>query len=158
MTNVPEIFQPGYESALGSYHFKPDEIIRFALKFDPQPFHIDELEAKKSLFGDLCASGWQTISVWQKLNRKFQSKTAEEFEKSGMSPPIWGPSPGMKDVKWLRPVFAGETISYFNRNESIRKSKSNPGWWLLESHHEGAGEDGKPVISFTSTAFVRFTD
>ncbi|ENR03673.1 hypothetical protein H721_01501 [Brucella ovis IntaBari-2006-46-332] len=58
----------GKERVLGTYTFTAEEIIAFARKYDPQPFHIDEEAAKNSLFGGLCASGWHTTAIFMKLN------------------------------------------------------------------------------------------
>ena len=154
MTVIPDHLKPGFESVIGSYCFQPDEIVRFAEKFDTQTFHVDPEAAKQSLFGGLCASGWHTASIWMKLNRKFASEKAEIMKSQGIRPPEYGPSPGFTDLKWLKPVFAGDTITYANRNKSIRQSKSRPGWWVLEVEHEGHNQDEAPVISFTSTVLV----
>ena len=158
MNDVPSYLQPGHTTKLGEYRFEPEGIIRFANKFDPQPFHVDEKLAKESLFGELCASGWHTLSAWMKLNRKHQSGLAMKEKNEGKPVPEWGPSPGMKDIKWIRPVYAGENISFSNRNETIRKSNSQPGWWIMDVYHEGVGKDGKAAISFVSTVFVRLAD
>ena len=155
MVDIPVFLEPGHVTQLGEYSFKSDDIIRFAKQFDPQPFHIDEKLAKESLFGGLCASGWHTLSAWMKLNRHYQSELISRQQKEKNPVPEWGPSPGMKEIKWIRPVYAGEKISYFNRIESRRKSQSRPGWWILEVYHEGTGKDGKAVISFISSVFVR---
>jgi acyl dehydratase len=58
----------GRELDIGSYTFTAEEIIDFATKYDPQPFHLDAEAAKNSLFGGLCASGWHTTAVFMKLN------------------------------------------------------------------------------------------
>ncbi len=154
MTTIPDHLQPGFEAVIGSYCFEPDEILRFANKFDTQLFHTDPAAAKQSLFGGLCASGWHTASVWMKLHRAFASKRAAELEKQGIQPPEYGPSPGFNDLSWLKPVYAGDTITYTNRNKSIRQSNSRPGWWVMEVVHEGLNQDAVMVISFTSFVLV----
>lgn len=154
MTAVPDHLKPDFEAEIGSYCFKPEEIIRFAKKFDTQAFHIDPEAAKQSLFGGLCASGWHTASIWMKFHRKFASQQAAILEKQGIAPPEYGPSPGFKDLKWLKPVYAGDTITYTNRNKSIRQSKSRPGWWVMEVVHEGHNQESAMVISFTSSVLV----
>ena len=65
---LEEYLGVGLRLELGSHTFSAGEIRRFAGKYDPQPFHLDEDAAAKSVFGGLCASGWHTASMWMKLN------------------------------------------------------------------------------------------
>ena len=66
--NLDEYFGIGVTITLGAHRFEPDEIKAFAARYDPQPFHLDEKAAEKSVFGGLCASGWHTASMWMKYN------------------------------------------------------------------------------------------
>ena len=89
-----------------------------------------------------------------RLQRDYVSRHARRLELEGEVVPVFGPSPGFKDLKWMRPVFAGETIIYSNKNVSIRKSRSRAGWWIIEVLSTGKTTDGKQVISFVSFALV----
>ena len=139
---------------VGSYKFTRDRIIEFATLYDPQPFHMDEEAARKSLFGGLCASGWHTASVWMKLQREFVETQTALLQKKGEPVATFGPSPGFRDLKWLRPVFLDDEVTYHNTVKSIRETRSRLGWWLLTVFHEGHNQDDEPVISFESTVLV----
>ncbi|ENR91395.1 hypothetical protein C043_01407 [Brucella abortus 80/101] len=89
----------GEERVLGTYTFTAEEIIAFARKFDPQPFHIDEEAAKNSLFGGLCASGWHTTAIFMKLNVASMVQASRETVQRGETPPTFGPSPGFENLK-----------------------------------------------------------
>ncbi len=140
---------------IGSYTFDAAGIKRFAAKFDPQPFHLDEVAAKNSIFGGLCASGWHSISVWMRLNIKNGRQLLEE--KSGYSGPSpeFGMSPGAKNIKWLRPIFAGDTVSYRTTVSNKRLLRSRPGWGYLQKHNEGFNQHGVKVLEFDGGLFLR---
>ncbi|MET1411962.1 MaoC family dehydratase [Roseibium sp. HPY-6] len=139
---------------LGSYTFNKDEIIRFAEKYDPQPFHLSEEEASKTHFGRLCASGWHTASIFMKL---FVAKMRELQEQAGKSDtPIAkiGPSPGFQDLKWIRPVYPGDTLRYTRIVTGKTESRSRPEWGLIHSDMLAHNQDGTLVFSFKATVFV----
>ena len=94
-----EDLEPGSVRDLGSITPSAEDIKEFAEQFDPQPFHIDEAAGRRSIFGNLCASGWHTCCLAMKL-------TAENFlnESSSMG------SPGLESLRWLRPVYPGDTL------------------------------------------------
>jgi acyl dehydratase len=139
---------------LGAHHFTADEIVAFARRFDPQPFHMDEEAAKASQFGALCASGWHTAAVWMRLQVAHARARATE---RGINEPLdsLGPSPGFQDLKWVKPVYAGDTISYTTRLMEKRDLKSRPRWGLATSRNEGFNQMGALVFAFTGHVFVR---
>lgn len=102
----------GERSELGSFTFTAELIKAFARQFDPQPFHLDEEAGRKSLFGGLCASGWHVGSVGMKLIVARNRRVVEEAAAKGVIEPAPGPSPGFRELKWLKPVLAGDTLSY----------------------------------------------
>jgi len=139
----------GEDQVLGSYTFRAEEIKQFAGRYDPQTFHLDEAAAAKPLFGGLCDSGWHTAAVWMKLLVSHSYSDHEGPE------PRFGPSPGFRDLKWLKPVYAGDTITYRTRNIETKALASKPNWGLLESLNEGHNQDGALVFSFISQVFLR---
>jgi acyl dehydratase len=143
----------GEQHTLGEYTFHAEDILRFARAYDPQPFHVDEAAAKASLLGGLCASGWHTAAVFMKLNVAYSRKTAEAFVAAGNPAPRAGPSPGFRELRWPRPVFAGDTVTYTHTVTGKRPSESRPGWGLVEGRTEGVNQNGEPVISFISAWF-----
>jgi acyl dehydratase len=67
---------------------------------------------------------------------------------------IYGPSPGFRDLRWIRPVLAGDTISFFTGVESKRLSDSRPGWGIVQARSGGVNQRGEEVYSIKATAFV----
>ena len=155
MPDLPDFLEPGTREEIGTVHFSAGDIVRFARKFDPQHFHLDPEVAKKSLLGGLCASGWHTASSWMPLQRRFVAQKCRQLEEQGKQPPEFGPSPGFTDLRWIKPVYAEDSITYHNEVESIRESKSRPGWWILTLFSQGNNQKEEPVISFRSTVFVK---
>lgn len=154
-SHLPENVRPGSRFVIGSYTFREDEILRFARAWDPQPFHTDKEAAKGSILGGLCASGWHTVSVWMKLQRKYTAETFEAFSKSGNPLPEFGPSPGMSHVKWMKPVMVNDTITYENEIVAMRHSNSKPGWSLMSSRVHATNHNGEKVMQFDSAVFIR---
>ena len=152
----PPFFESGTKSEIGSHLFTAEEIIRFARKYDPQPFHIDEEAARESVLGGLCASGWHTAAAWMRLQRDFAAARLAEWIDAGNPPYEMGPSPGFKNMRWIRPVYAGDTITYINTTDSCRPSESRPGWYVFSGSQEGINQKGERVFSFESVGFLRF--
>lgn len=148
---LDEFFETGVEIPLGTHLFDAAGIKAFAAKYDPQPFHMDEEAARNSVFGGLCASGWQTAATWMKLN---VATPARQWAGPGPEP-VFGPSPGITDMKWLKPVFAGETISFSRTALGHRAMASRPGWRVLSVRAEGMDSTGTKVIEFESAVLVQ---
>jgi acyl dehydratase len=142
----------GKQTSLGSETFTRESIIEFAQKYDPQPFHVDEEAAKRSLFGRLAASGWHTASMWMKQFVDTRTKFENERGPSSEPTPRPGPSPGFTKLRWHRPVYAGDTISFASELADKRVT-SRPGWGLIFSHNTGINQDGVLVYEFTGSAF-----
>ncbi|MGA1802452.1 MaoC family dehydratase [Rhizobium sp. HT1-10] len=148
---MAEIYSIGQKIEIGSYTFDAERIIDFATQFDPQFFHIDPEAAKESLFGGLCASGWHSCSAWMKTFVAFWSAETARLQLQGLSAPKLGPSPGFRNLQWLRPAFAGDTVRYSVTLLSSRELTSREGWILNTILCEGENQDGVPVIRFESS-------
>lgn len=158
MTLFFEEIAIGDECVLGSHTFSAEEIIRFAKKYDPQGFHLSEKAAAESQFGRLCASGWHTASVFMKtLVAKIQEQEAEA-QARGTVIAKRGPSPGFEDLKWLKPVYAGDTITYSNIVSGKTESKSRPRWGIVHASNTGVNQHGETVFFFMSNVFVERRD
>jgi acyl dehydratase len=144
----------GQRRELGSFTFTAEAIKKFARQFDPQRFHLDEEEGRKSLFGGLAASGWHTGSVCMKLLVADGQRQAKEAAARGEKVATWGPSPGFRELRWIKPVLAGDTISYASETVSLRASEKRPEWGILQARNTGTNQRGELVFSFLSTAFV----
>jgi acyl dehydratase len=139
---------------LGSYRFTAAEIKSFASRFDPQRFHMDEEEAKRSHFGALCASGWHTASVWMKLLVAYRKRSAEAARERGEPVAAIGPAAGFRNLKWLKPVYAEDTITCASEVIDTRSSASRPQWGLVFSRGTAINQHGEMVYSFESTTFI----
>lgn len=139
---------------LGSHRFTREDIMSFASRFDPQRFHVDEAAAQDSLFGGLCASGWHTACIWMRLMAAHRAKLAEEVAASGRIPAPRGPSPGLRELKWLKPVYPGDVITYRSTPQEKIELNSKPDWGLLVTFNEGVNQDGERVFSFIGQLFV----
>jgi len=149
-----EDLRVGERIDLGSHSFTLDEIKAFASRYDPQPFHLDEAAAAASHFGRLCASGWHTAAVWMRLMIDYRRRDDDARRARGEPIAQLGASPGFRDLRWLKPVYAGDTIAYATEVVATRLSKSRPGWGLMTICNTGANQHGELVISFLSTSFV----
>jgi acyl dehydratase len=152
---LDEFFGIGVTTTLGSHTFEADAIKAFAAKYDPQPFHLDEEAAKKSVLGSLCASGWHTAATWMKYNLAASPDTQVERWKGPGPLPEFGPSPGFTDLKWLKPVYAGETVTFTRTGVAHRPIGSRPGWRLLSIRAEAFDSTGDKVIEFDSAVLVK---
>ena len=141
----------------GAHVFGAEEIKRFASLYDPQRFHMDEEAAAKSLLGGLCASGWHTTAVMMKLMVRYFTAAAEAATARGEPAPALGPSPGFDDLKWLKPVYAGDEIRYAGRIVAKRETESRPGWGIISMEVTGTNQKGEPVFAYTGHVFVAMT-
>ena len=126
-----EDFTPGRVFDLGTITADRDEMIEFARRYDPQPFHVDEEAARSSIFGGLVASGWFSSCLWM---RAFVDGVLSRSTSQG--------SPGGTEFGWLRPMFPGDVVQARAEVLSARGSRSRPGLGLVELRAEMLrGED-----------------
>jgi acyl dehydratase len=149
-----EDLEIGLRRELGSFTFTAADIKRFAAQFDPQPFHLDEEAGRNSLFGGLAASGWHVGSVCMKLLVADNERLAALARARGEDVAVGGPSPGFRELRWIRPVLAGDTVSFASEIESLRASSSRPKWGIVQSRNTGTNQRGELVFSFLASAFV----
>ncbi|WP_374763563.1 MaoC family dehydratase [Yunchengibacter salinarum] len=139
-----EDINEGDSDSFGSCHVTRDEIIDFASKYDPQPFHLDEEIAKKSVFGGLCASGWHTCAMVMRL-------LVDRLMEQGLA--SMG-SPGVDQIRWKKPVFAGDTLSVTTTITEKRDSESRPNLGLLKSAYEVRNQNGEVVMTMIANVMV----
>lgn len=142
-----EDFNPGDVRTFGPRTITREEIISFASEFDPQPFHLDEAAGRNSILGGLAASGWHTCAFMFRM-------TYDAFIKdtAGMG------SPGIDEVKWLRPVRPGMSLTLRRAVLEKRVSKSRPEMGLVRFKSELLDETGQPVIEQTNLVLIRVRD
>ena len=144
----------GENVIVGRHTFTADDIKAFARRYDPQLFHVDDKAAATSHFGALCASGWQTAIVWMRMIVEHRRLLDEATQARGERVAQTGPALGLRDLKWLKPVYVGDTIEYRVVVTETRVSNGRPGFGLMTIRTTGTNPKGEPVISFLSTAFV----
>jgi acyl dehydratase len=149
-----EDYEVGARAELGSYLFTAEEIVRFAQKYDPQPFHLSEAAGLAGPFKGLAASGWHTCAVWMKLMVAYQIRVAKERMAAGLPVGRAGPSPGFEALRWRVPVMAGDTLIYFSEALATRPSASRPDWGLLKALNTAVNQNGVEAFRFTSHVFV----
>lgn len=133
---------------VGSHRFEPDAIIAFAREFDPQPFHVEEAAAQESHFGGLIASGWHTAAAWMRLTVDHAARNRD----------LAGISPGLDEINWLRPVRAGDTVTYRNTVTAKRRLASRPGWALITNEAVGVNQRGEDVYLMRGPVLVPIED
>lgn len=133
---------------IGSHLFTEEAILAFAGDFDPQPFHTDRAAARDSHFGGLIASGWHTAAAWMRLTVDF---TAASGSAAGISP-------GLDEIRWLKPVFAGDTVTFTNRITSKRRLNSRPGWAIISNEATGVNQRGEAVYLMRGPVLVPIDD
>ena len=140
--------------AIGHHTFGAGEIKTFAGRFDPQLFHIDEDVAARSHFGALCASGWHTGVMCMRLMVDHRRNLDDQARARGERTATVGPALGFRDLKWLKPVYVGDTIDYKIEVVEKRVSARRPGFGLMTMRSTGVNQKGEMVISFVATPFV----
>jgi acyl dehydratase len=144
----------GERTELGSHTFTAEEIKAFARRYDPQAFHLDEAAAARSHFGALCASGWHTTAAFMRRFVEFEKREAERLRAAGETPARDGPSPGIRELRWLRPVYVGDTISFAREVIELREATGRPGWGLMVARNTGINQKGELVVSFIGAKFA----
>ena len=119
-----EDIRVGDRSELGRHTFTAQEIKSFAERFDPQPFHLDEDAASRTHYGGLIASGWHTGSVCIRLLVQHRMREEEAMRARGEAVGRTGPSPGFRELKWLKPVYADDTITFASEVIETRRVQS----------------------------------
>jgi len=139
-----EDFVPGSVREFGPAVVGEAEIIEFARRYDPQPIHTDPVWARTGPFGGLIASGWHTAAVAMRLLVDQYLPTAASLA-----------SPGIDELRWLRPVRPGDELRVRVTVIESRPSRSKPDRGLLRSRIEVLGPDGSAVMTMIGMNIVR---
>jgi acyl dehydratase len=134
-----EDFTPGRVAEYGPRLVTRAEIIAFAAEFDPQPMHLDEEAGRASMLGGLAASGWHTCAIMMRM-------IADAFILNAAS---MG-SPGIEEVKWLKPVRPGDRLTLRYTVLETRTLNSRPDWGLVKFLFELINQGGEPVVTQTN--------
>ena len=131
-----EDFSPGRAFEHGPRRITREEIVAFAGRYDPQPFHLDDAAARDSIYGGLIASGWMTCGV---LMRMLVDHVISPVASMG--------SPGVDELRWLRPVRPGDRLRARVTVLETRRSRSRPDRGIVRLHQEALNQDGEVVLS-----------
>jgi len=144
----------GEMTELGSHTFGKDEIVAFARAWDPQPFHLDEAAGKASLLGGLCASGWHTAAIYIRLSVAARSRAEARIRANGGQIATYGPSPGFRNIRWVKPVYPGDTLTF--RTCTIDKVvlRSRPDRGILVSQSQARNQRGDIVFGVQGEILV----
>jgi acyl dehydratase len=152
--NFFEDFIVGTRVDIGTHSFTADEIKAFAGEFDPQPFHVDEVAAARSHFGGLIASGWHTAAVCLRLLVEDRQRRQAELRVRGEAVARTGPSPGLRNVQWPHPVYAGDLISYAQEIVDLRDVANRSDVGLRVARNTGTNQNGVLVYSVETSTFI----
>lgn len=140
-----EDLEVGEVRRFGHYEVTREEVLDFAGKYDPQPFHLDERAAAGTHFGRLAASGWHTCSMTMAM--MVESRRDEPVAMLGAI--------GIDELRWLKPVYPDDVLSCETELLEKRRSKSKPGTAILKSRTTTFNQHGEPVMSMIGITMVR---
>ena len=140
-----EDHEEGAETVFGHYDVTREEVIEFARKYDPQPFHLSDEAAAKTNFGPLAASGWHTCAMTMAVIARY----VVDDEQAGLG------SPGVDELRWLKPVYPGDRLTV--RGSVVEKipSRSKPHIGVIRTKTTVSNQDGVDVMSFTSIVMMQ---
>jgi len=135
----------GAERSFGSYEVTREEVIEFASKYDPQPFHLSDEAAAKTHFGRIAASGWHTAAMTMAVI----ARAVVNEEQAGLG------SPGIDELRWLKPVYPGDTLHVRGKILEKTPSRSKPDMGSFRTRTTVTNQDGVPVMTFVSIVLIR---
>jgi acyl dehydratase len=143
-----EDIEVGRTARFGRYEVTREEVVEFAARYDPQPFHLDDDAAAATHFGRLSASGWHTCAMTMAMlveNMKSRSQ-------AGLG------SPGVDNLRWLKPVYPGDTLRVETTVKEKRRSASRPEMGIFKSTVRVFNQHDEPVLEMTSNGLIRVRD
>ncbi|MDB5695839.1 MAG: acyl dehydratase [Sphingomonas bacterium] len=140
-----EDLEIGRRAKFGSYHVTREEVIAFAEKYDPQPFHLSDEAAAKTHFGRLSASGWHTCAMTMAMLVENLKANAQ----AGLG------SPGIDELRWLKPVYPGDTLRCETELIEKRVSAKRPEMGIFKSRLTVFNQDDVAVASMVSNGLIQ---
>jgi acyl dehydratase len=139
-----EDLEIGAETYFGSYEVTREEVLEFARKYDPQPFHVSDEAAAKTHFGRLAASGWHTCAMTMAVI----ARKVVDSDQAGLG------SPGIDELRWLKPVYTGDTLHVRGTIVDKTPSRSRPEMGSFRTETIVTNQDDVPVMRFTSIVLI----
>ena len=140
-----EDIEVGSKASFGDYAVTRDEVIAFAGKYDPQPFHLSDEAAAQTHFGRLSASGWHTCAMTMAM----LVENLKNNKQAGLG------SPGIDELRWLKPVYPGDTLRCETELTEKRASASRPEMGIFKSKLTVFNQDDAAVMSMISNGLIR---
>lgn len=140
-----EDIEVGAETNFGSYEVTREEVLDFARKYDPQPFHLSDEEAAKTHFGRLSASGWHTCAMTMALI----ARQVVADDQAGLG------SPGIDELRWRRPVYPGDTLHVRGKITGKTPSRSKPDLGSFRTETTVTNQHDEPVLTFKTIVLIR---
>ena len=140
-----EDIEVGSARLFGHYDVTREEVLEFAHKYDPQPFHVSDEAAAKTHFGRIAASGWHTAAMSMRVI----------VDALSIEPQASLGSPGVDDLRWLKPVYPGDRLTVSGRIVDKTPSRSKPGLGTIRSQTTVTNQDGVDVMRFTSIVLMQ---
>lgn len=139
-----EDVEVGARASFGRYEVTREEVVAFATRYDPQPFHLSDEAAARTHFGRLSASGWHTCAMTMAMI----VEDLKSRDEAGLG------SPGIDELRWLRPVYPGDTLTCETEVLEKRPSASRPEMGLYKTRTTALNQDGVAVVTFVSNAMI----
>jgi acyl dehydratase len=143
-----EDIELGHRQSFGRYQVTREEVIDYASKYDPQPFHLSDQAAAQTYFGRLSASGWHTCAMTMRMLVDNMSTV----QQAGLG------SPGIDNLRWVKPVYPGDVLRCETEVIEKRRSKSRPEMGLFKSRCRTFNQDGELVLEMVSNGLIRVRD
>lgn len=143
-----EDIEVGRTASFGHYEVTREEVLEFAGKYDPQPFHLDDDAAARTHFGRLSASGWHTCAMTMAM----MVENMKTHRQAGLG------SPGIDNLRWLKPVFPGDTLRVESTLLEKRRSKSRPEMGIFKSRARVLNQNDEPVLEMVSNGLIEVRD
>ena len=138
----------GETEEFGAYEVTREEVIEFASKYDPQPFHLDDEAAAATYFGRLSASGWHTAAMTMRM----MVDNFSQKQRASLG------SPGIDELRWLKPVYPGDTLSVTSELIEKRRSKSRPEMGIMRAKSTTWNQHGEAVMTLVSNGLIKVRD
>ena len=129
----------------GQYEVTREEVIDFASKYDPQPFHLDDEAAAKTHFGRLAASGWHSAAMMMRMLVDHM----KNHKQAGLG------SPGADNIRWVKPVYPGDTLRCEQVTLDKRFSKSRPDMGIMKGRVTVFNQNDEIVMTMESTGLIQ---
>lgn len=140
-----EDIEVGRKARFGHYEVTREEVVAFAERYDPQPFHLSDEAAAETHFGRLSASGWHTCAMTMAM----VVENLKAHGQAGLG------SPGIDELRWLKPVYPGDTLTCETEVIDKRASRSRPEMGSYRSRMTVLNQHGDPVMTFVSIGLIR---